>query len=74
MRDQGIGVPLEERERIFERFHRVDSRLSRETAGVGMGLYICRVIVEAHSGRVWVESDGTGKGSTFFISLPLVEP
>ena len=74
VRDRGIGVPAEERERIFERFHRVDTRLSRETPGVGMGLYICRVIVEAHNGRVWVESEGPGRGSTFFIELPLAKP
>jgi signal transduction histidine kinase len=73
VRDQGVGVPLEERERIFERFHRVDTRLSRETPGVGMGLYICRVIVEAHRGQVWVESEGAGRGSTFFICLPLAK-
>ena len=72
VRDQGIGVPAEERDRIFERFHRVDTRLSRETPGVGMGLYICKVIVDAHHGRVWVESEGAGKGSTFFIGLPRV--
>jgi signal transduction histidine kinase len=72
VRDEGIGVPAEERERIFERFHRIDTRLSRETPGAGMGLYICRVIVEAHNGRVWVESAGPGLGSTFFIALPRV--
>jgi signal transduction histidine kinase len=72
VRDQGIGVPAEEHERIFERFHRVDTRLSRETPGAGMGLYICKVIVDAHNGRVWVESAGSGKGSTFYIALPRV--
>lgn len=73
VRDQGIGIPLEERQRIFERFHRVDTRLSRDTPGVGMGLYICQVIVEAHNGQVWVESEGPGHGSTFLIALPLVK-
>jgi signal transduction histidine kinase len=68
--DEGIGIPTEERERIFERFHRVDTRLSRTTSGVGLGLYICKVIVEAHGGQIWVESPGTGRGSTFFIRLP----
>ena len=72
VRDEGIGVPSEERERIFERFHRVDTRLSRETPGAGMGLYICKVIAEAHNGRVWVESAGAGLGSTFYIALPRV--
>jgi signal transduction histidine kinase len=72
VRDEGIGVPPGEQERIFERFHRVDTRLSRETPGVGMGLYICKVIAEAHNGRVWVESAGAGQGSTFFLALPRV--
>ena len=70
VRDQGIGIPPEEREHVFERFHRVDTRLSRTTQGVGLGLYICKVIVEAHGGRIWVESSAPGRGSTFFIRLP----
>lgn len=70
VRDQGIGIPRDEYARVFERFHRVDTRLSRSTQGVGLGLYICRVIVEAHGGQIWVDSGGQGKGSTFFIRLP----
>jgi signal transduction histidine kinase len=68
--DEGIGIPRDEQSRVFERFHRVDTRLSRTTQGVGLGLYICQVIVEAHGGQIWVESDGTGHGSTFYIRLP----
>lgn len=71
VRDEGIGVPAEERERIFDRFHRVDSGLSRASAGVGLGLYIVRAIIQAHGGRTWVESAGAGKGSTFIIAIPL---
>ena len=70
VRDEGIGIPRDEHSRVFERFHRVDTRLSRTTQGVGLGLYITRVIVEAHGGTIWVESDGTGRGSTFSIRLP----
>jgi signal transduction histidine kinase len=70
VRDQGIGIPREEQARVFERFHRVDTRLSRSTQGVGLGLYITRVIVDAHGGQIWVESDGTSQGSTFYIRLP----
>lgn len=70
VRDAGIGIPRDEQARVFERFHRVDTRLSRTTQGVGLGLYICRVIVEAHGGQIWVESDGSGHGSTFYIRLP----
>ena len=70
VRDQGIGIEGDEHTRVFDRFHRVDTRLSRTTQGVGLGLYICRVIVEAHGGQIWVESQGTGRGSTFYIRLP----
>jgi signal transduction histidine kinase len=70
VRDEGIGIAGDEHTRVFERFHRVDTRLSRSTQGVGLGLYICRVIVEAHGGQIWVESSGTDQGSTFYIRLP----
>ena len=68
--DQGSGIAPGEEERIFERFHRSDNRLSRTTAGVGLGLYITQSIVAAHGGRIWAESPGPGKGSTFTILLP----
>jgi signal transduction histidine kinase len=71
--DQGVGIPHDERERIFERFHRSDTRLSRATAGVGLGLYITRSIVEGHGGRIWADSPGPGRGSTFTMMLPLAE-
>ncbi|MBI3965578.1 MAG: PAS domain S-box protein [Chloroflexi bacterium] len=67
--DEGVGIPLRERERIFDRFHRVDSGLARKTQGVGLGLFICRAIVHAHGGRIWVES-APGRGSRFVFSLP----
>ncbi len=69
--DHGIGIPAGEQERIFERFHRSDTRLSRSTAGVGLGLYITRSIVEGHGGRIWADSAGQGRGSVFTITLPL---
>jgi signal transduction histidine kinase len=69
--DQGTGIPPGEQERIFDRFHRVDTRLSRATAGVGLGLYITRIIVEGHGGRIWAESPGPGRGSVFTIVLPV---
>jgi len=71
VRDQGIGVAEEEREHIFDRFHRVDTSLSRTTPGVGLGLFIVKAIIDAHGGRTWVESPGPGQGSTFIIALPL---
>lgn len=72
--DPGIGIPRGEEERIFERFHRADTRLSRTTAGVGLGLYITRSIVEAHGGRIWAESPGPGQGSIFTMRLPVHPP
>ncbi len=68
--DQGVGVAPEEQEAIFRRFYRVDNRLRRETQGTGLGLYLTRAIVEAHGGRIWVESQ-LGKGSRFMFTLPL---
>jgi signal transduction histidine kinase len=69
--DQGIGIAPGEQERIFERFHRSDNRLSRTTAGVGLGLYITRSIIEGHGGRIWAESAGPGRGAVFDILLPV---
>ena len=58
-----------------DRFHRADTRLSRATAGVGLGLYITRSIIEGHGGRIWAESPGPSRGSVFTIVLPIgVEP
>jgi signal transduction histidine kinase len=68
--DHGIGIEPGEEERIFDRFHRSDNRLSRTTAGVGLGLYITRSIVQGHGGRIWAESPGPGRGSTFNVLLP----
>lgn len=67
--DTGIGIPLADQERIFERFYRVDAARSREEGGTGLGLSIARHIVESLGGRLTVESE-VGRGSRFFFSVP----
>jgi signal transduction histidine kinase len=70
--DPGIGIPEEDLERVFERFYRVDNRLTRATSGAGLGLYICKIIVEAHGGHIWARRKAA-EGSTFGFSLPVDE-
>jgi PAS domain S-box-containing protein len=67
--DNGAGIPPKEVDRIFDRFYQVDSGLSRKYGGIGVGLYICKIIVEEHHGVIWVKSE-LGKGSTFHVILP----
>ena len=71
--DEGIGIAPEDRERIFERFYRADNSMSRAAQGAGLGLYLAKVIVEAHGGRIFVESRPR-HGSRFVFMLPLDRP
>ncbi len=68
--DEGVGIPPEHQDKVFGRFHRVDSPLTRSTAGSGLGLSITKGHVEAHGGEVWLES-AVRKGSKFYFSLPI---
>jgi len=68
--DTGIGIPKEELENIFTEFQQLDTAITREYSGTGLGLNITKKFVEMHGGRIWVESE-LGKGSTFFFSIPL---
>ena len=70
VQDSGTGIPLEEIELIFEKYYRTDSAIKRGIQGAGIGLYICKVIVEGHSGHIWAKSK-VGEGSTFYFSLPV---
>ena len=69
VQDDGPGIPPEARERVFERFFRLDKARSREQGGTGLGLSIVKHIIQSHGGRVWLESE-MGTGSKFYFSLP----
>ena len=68
--DTGIGIKPEDQDRVFERFEQVDESLTKKYQGTGLGLSLTRSLVELHGGRIWVESEGEGKGSTFRFIIP----
>jgi PAS domain S-box-containing protein len=70
--DRGMGIPPGQQHRVFEKYYRGDTAVARRISGTGLGLYICKSIVEAHGGRIWVES-APGEGSTFAFVLPTGE-
>ncbi|MBN1874257.1 MAG: GAF domain-containing protein [Anaerolineae bacterium] len=70
--DEGIGIPSQDVERIFERFYRVKNETTYSTHGTGLGLSVCRGIVKAHGGRIWVDST-LGVGSNFYFTIPVME-
>jgi signal transduction histidine kinase len=67
--DQGPGIELAEQETLFERFRQTSTGKKQSKGGVGLGLSVCKAIVEAHGGRIWVESE-PGKGAKFVASIP----
>jgi signal transduction histidine kinase len=69
--DTGQGIPVDHLDLIFDRFHRVDTSLTREVSGLGLGLTICKRIVELHNGTIWAENRPHGKGSAFYVRLPI---
>jgi len=69
--DTGIGISAEQLPNIFNRFYRTDKSRARASGGSGIGLTIARALVKAHQGRIWAESDGEGKGSTFSFLIPI---
>ena len=72
VRDYGIGIPIEEQEKIFQRFYQVDGRVNRKYGGAGLGLSVARSIIEGHGGRIGVKSR-PAEGSIFFFTLPKLE-
>jgi len=71
IKDFGIGIPKEEQPKIFERFYRTKELSKHHVSGFGLGLYICQDIIKRHGGKIWIESEGKGKGAVFYFSLPL---
>jgi two-component system, OmpR family, sensor histidine kinase VicK len=71
IKDTGHGIPQDDVSHLFQKFYRVDNSATRTIGGTGLGLFICRKIVELYHGRIWVDSE-VGKGSTFYINLPRV--
>ena len=69
VKDQGVGIPKEQQNRIFEKFFRASNVLLTEAKGTGLGLYIAKSIIEGHGGKIWFKSK-EGKGTTFYINLP----
>ncbi len=72
VRDTGPGIPADDLPHLFQKFYRVDNTATRTIGGTGLGLFICKKIVELYGGRIWVESE-LGKGSKFYIDLPRLE-
>lgn len=71
--DTGIGIGEEEIKHIFTKFYRTESSKKADTEGMGIGLYLTQKIVEKHGGKTWVKSEGNSKGSSFFVSLPILK-
>ena len=69
VRDEGLGIPVDEHARIFDKFYRLDPGMTRGVGGTGLGLYICSELVERMGGRIWVESR-ENVGSSFFVEIP----
>lgn len=70
--DSGVGIAPVELKRIFKRFYRIPNLSTQKAKGTGLGLYIVRTIIKKHKGKIWVESKGEEKGSTFVVQLPKV--
>jgi signal transduction histidine kinase len=72
VKDTGMGIPADQLESVFQEFTQVDTTTTRKAGGTGLGLPISRRLIEMHSGRLWVESNGVeGEGSTFYVFLPI---
>lgn len=73
-RDYGVGIPEAEQKRVFDKFFRSRQKDLPNVKGTGLGLYLTREIIRSHKGKIWAEGHGSGKGSSFFIQLPVKNP
>jgi signal transduction histidine kinase len=73
VKDNGCGIPKGQQHRIFSKYFRAGNALMREAQGVGLGLYMCKLLIESVAGRIWFESR-ENEGATFYVSLPLAAP
>ena len=71
IQDSGIGITSEELKGLFEQFSRGKEGQKTNTEGMGLGLYVAQSIVRAHNGKIWAESEGKGRGSRFYVELPV---
>lgn len=74
VKDTGMGISKENMQHLFKKFSRGEGTFLVHTEGLGLGLYVAKMIVEAHQGKIWAESEGDGKGSTFSFSIPITGP
>ena len=74
IQDDGIGIPPEKLDKLFDQFYQVEDHETRRYGGLGLGLSIARALVKLHGGRIWAESEGLGQGATFWVALPLANP
>jgi signal transduction histidine kinase len=71
VQDNGVGIPKEALQKIFQEFYQVEDHMTRRHGGLGIGLTIAKGLIESHDGQIWAESEGPGKGTTFRVLLPL---
>ena len=72
MHDEGVGFDRNASDRIFDRFHRLDPQQTQGIGGTGLGLYICKELVQRMGGRIWAEAE-RGEGASFYFELPLAQ-
>jgi signal transduction histidine kinase len=74
VKDTGVGIKAEDMPRLFQEFVQLEATASKRHEGTGLGLALTKRLVELHGGRIWAESEGEGKGSTFTVLLPFGDP